>query len=142
MGDHADVVMTEDACEARAEGASGTCFSVVYAPEGEMGWAGVSFQYPLNNWGTEPGLCIGEADKVVFKAKGAAGGELVTFGAAGEDGSVETLTTEWTDYEVSVPSGYAESGESGGVASGFTWTAASAQGDITFYVDDIRWVAD
>ncbi len=45
------------------------------------GWAGVAWQDPANDWGDKPGgLDLGEARALTFLARGAAGGEQVTFG--------------------------------------------------------------
>jgi hypothetical protein len=150
--------------------AMGACHTVIYTitPDGGLpetgggtgaGWAGVVWQYPANNWGSGPGYLIpAGATTVSFWAKGATGTEVVAFGAGGigyggiptsaapcEDtvnGSLDktTLSTTWTHYNIPIPNAvYA-----GGVISGFSWTAGSADqptgtAEVTFYIDDIEW---
>ncbi len=142
-------------CPDRAPSAGGSCYVITWKSTGPS-WAGVYWQYPANNWGSEPGLPIAAgAKQVTFYAKGAVGGESVSFGAGGlgtnpapgmfgdtvkATTGAETLTTEWQQFTMSV-SGMTYSG---GVLGGFVWTAASSNdggtnGDITFYVDDVQW---
>lgn len=131
--------------------AVGSCHAVTYAPpaSGGMGWAGVYWQYPANNWGAKAGYPIpAGAKKVTFSAKGAKGGEKVTFlaggivnaGAAYTDSikamTTVTLTADWAPYSIDL------SGQSyTQVLGGFGWTmaAADAAASGTFYVDDIQW---
>lgn len=143
MGDHGDITQTADDCPDRPDEAAGACYTVEYAAEGGNGWAGVVWQYPQDNWGALPGLCVEGATKVVFQAKGAAGGEAVGFGAAGGQTAGDLiLTDEWASYEITLPPNYNESGENGGVVAGFSWSAGAAGGPLTFYIDDIRWVGE
>jgi len=131
--------------------AVGACHSVVYAPpaSGGMGWAGVYWQYPANNWGTKAGYSIpAGATKVAFQAKGAKGGEKVTFIAGGIMGATNmfndslkvsldvVLAADWTAYSLDIGGqSYAQ------VLGGFGWTmkASDAAASGTFYVDDIQW---
>jgi hypothetical protein len=132
-----------------------------------LGFASVEYQSlsPSNNYsanyGTESGIIIPPgATMLSFYAKGAVGGEVVGFGLGQIKGALcndaiivapqnETLTTTWTQYTVAFPAGatYAT-----GQIIGFAWTAVAptvgdAGGDsaapapITFFVDDIEWVA-
>jgi hypothetical protein len=159
-------------------GAIGSCHPVTYTPvtPGTMlgngtsaqGWAGVVWQFPANNWGAMPGYAIpAGATKVTFYAKGAAGGEVIAFNAAGFGvGNIpsasdpcsdtiagtlpkQTLTTTWTQY--TIPLQYpnpAVMSYSGGVLNGFTFVLATGDqvgggGDggppVKFFVDDIQW---
>jgi len=131
--------------------ASGSCHVVVYAPpaSGGMGWGGVYWQYPANNWGMKPGYAIpAGAKKVTFQAKGAKGGEKVTFLAGGiidagkpytdsvKATAMVVLTADWAPYTIDL------SGQSyTQVLGGFGWTMAAtdAAASGTFYVDDIQW---
>jgi hypothetical protein len=141
----------------------GVCHKFTYdwAPDASattpVGWAGVEWQYPVNNWGTQVGYGIpAGATKVTFYAKGAVGGEVVTFAAGGGStacsslccdtaggSTMETLTTTWTQYSFPITGTY-----TGGVIAGFVWTAAAssqiggeagAATSMTIYIDDIEW---
>jgi hypothetical protein len=136
--------------------AKGNCHTSTYTPKaadaGAQGFAGVYWQDNFN-WGTQGGYAIpAGATKVVFHARGANGGEKVTF-LAGYTGAasaatpctdtirgstmVQTLTTTWTAYAMTLSGGYAN-----GVLGAFGWVAAAPAGStalITFYVDDIQY---
>jgi len=137
---------------ARASTSSvGSCHSVTYAPPGSggNGWAGVYWQYPSNNWGTKAGYAIpAGAKKVTFKARGAVGGEKVTFLAGGiinagspytdslKATATVTLTKDWAPYSLDLSGQtYAQ------VLGGFGWTMAAtdAASSGSFFVDDIAW---
>lgn len=131
--------------------AAGSCHQVTYTPpaSGGMGWGGVFWQYPANNWGTKPGFAVpAGAKKVAFQARGAKGGEKVTFLAGGIQGAgnpytdsvkatvTVTLTNAWAPYQIDL------SGQSySQVLGGFGWTmvATDASASGAFFVDDIEW---
>jgi hypothetical protein len=145
--------------------AVGNCHTVIYTPLAPgtpiesppgataQGWAGVLWQYPANNWGTQSGYAIpAGAMKVTFMAKGAAGGEKVIFSVGGINGAAVpcddplsasasvVLTTTWSQYSIALTTTYAPA-----VVTGFAFALAN-QGDagstgpqVTFYVDDIQW---
>jgi hypothetical protein len=127
----------------------GTCHTVTYSPLAPntpigyppgataMGWAGVAWQYPLNNWGASVGYAIpAGATKVAFYAKGAAGGETISFWAgviapgatlcndpfmAGTNPATKiTLTTTWTQYTMPIVGTYGT-----GVITGFGYSLAN-----------------
>lgn len=131
--------------------AAGSCHTVAYVPPAAngMGWAGVYWQYPANNWGTKPGYAIPSgAKKVTFQAKGQKGGEKVTFLAGGIIGAgnpytdslkatvTVTLTADWQPYSLDL-SGQSYSQVLGGF--GWTMTAGDAGASGGFSVDDIQW---
>ncbi len=131
--------------------AVGQCHQVTYTPPdaGGKGWAGVYWQYPANNWGTKAGYTIPPgANKVSFWAKGAAGGEQVSFLAGGIAGASSafqdtvksqvktTLTTDWVQYSIDI-SGQSYTQVIGGF--GWTMTAASAGTSGQFFIDGIEW---
>ncbi|MCU1283297.1 MAG: Glutamate synthase large chain [bacterium] len=131
--------------------ASGSCHSVVYAPptSGGMGWGGVYWQYPANNWGTKAGYGVpAGAKKVTFQAKGLKGGEKVTFLAGGiisagnpytdsvKATTTVTLTAAWAPYTIDL-SGQSYTQVLGGF--GWTMTATDAGASGGFFVDDIQW---
>ena len=131
--------------------ASGSCHVITYAPpaSGGMGWGGVYWQYPANNWGMKAGFAMpAGAKKVSFQAKGKMGGEKVTFLAGGIMGAgmnytdsvkstvTVTLTSSWAPYTIDL------SGQSySAVLGGFGWTMAATDAGASggFFVDDIQW---
>lgn len=140
----------------RETGAGGDCFTATWAPTvGDAGsaWAGVYWQSPANNWGAKPGKPIAAgAQKVSFYAAGAVGGETIQLCAGGINAAgatatlpysdsftvkqpAITLTTSWTQYEISLQgTSYTT------VLGGFCWVASTtASESVTFYIDDIQW---
>lgn len=130
---------------------AGTCHEVTYTPplSGGKGWGGVYWQYPHDNWGMHPGYAIAAgATKVTFFAKGALGGEQVTFLAGGiaspgnpyqdtvKSQVTATLTADWVGYAIAV-TGQSYTQVLG--AFGWTMTATAAAGGSHFFVDGIRW---
>ena len=110
-----------------------------------QGWAGVAWHAPSGNWdGSEPGVRIPTgAVAVEFLAWGEDGGERVSFYAgnaeAGESsGALENqrLRQEPRRYRIELAAG-----ESEDITSAFSWVAG-ADGEMTFYIRDIRWVAE
>ncbi len=157
MGDGTDVVMTPakptDSSDCSGQRSSlsarGSCHQIVYTPKGPTKWAGVFWQSPPNNWGEEPGFPIPPgATEVTFQAKGARGGEKVTFQVGGiadstkphqdqlKVSTVVTLTASWAPYTIVLASQ-----SYGQVLGGFCWSmaAADAGATATFFVDDIQW---
>jgi len=129
--------------------ALGNCHEVIYTPAapGAMvgsppgppkGYAGVAWQHPANNWGTQPGYAIPKgATKVTFYAKGAVGGEKVLFFVGGtgygatptaaapcadpvSSSMTATLTTTWAQYTIPILSTYAPA-----VLTGFGFSLAN-----------------
>jgi hypothetical protein len=128
----------------------GTCHTVIYSPLAAgtpigypvgataMGWAGVAWQYPLNNWGGSVGYAIpAGATKLAFYAKGAVGGETVSFwaGVVAPGGTAVcsdpfmsgtnpqtkiTLTNTWAQYTMPIIGTYAT-----GVITGFGYSLAN-----------------
>jgi hypothetical protein len=139
------------ACPDRPADAAGDCYEVSYTP-GARRFAGVNWQYPHNNWGFHPGRQIAAgATRITFSARGAAGGEVVSF-SAGQTGTANpfndafslgaqkaTLGTDWTTITVPLR------GESYGGAAGLigafvvSMTAPADDHAIRFYLTDLRW---
>jgi hypothetical protein len=135
-------------------GALGNCHSATYAPvatsAGGVGWGGVYWQYPVNNWGTMLGFAVPSgATSVAFWAKGAAGGEEVTFlvGGISAPGNpyqdtvsaklAVALTATWAQYKIDL-SGKTYST----VIGGFGWQMSAmnlTSPPAKFFVDDIEW---
>lgn len=115
--------------------------------EAERGWGGVVWQNPAADWGDRGGgYDLTGAKKLTFFARGAKGGETVTFqfGLIPKDkkfcdtgnGSTDkvSLGAEWQKYEIDV-----SAQDLSRIKTGFVWTLAASGQPITFYLDDIRW---
>jgi hypothetical protein len=140
MGDGAANGIVDASCEMRGPLEMGACHTFTWTP-GMLGWAGVFWQYPDGNWGSETGLAMPQgAHSVRFTAWGQVGGEIIEFGTgmADQDGFGVTrtieLTTEPTAYALDL-----SNIEYGEVVGGFVWTAAGADSPVTFHVDGIHW---
>jgi hypothetical protein len=128
-----------------ADAGTEKCWTWTYAPGGVSAWAGVDWQYPVNNWGTTPGLAIpAGATAVTFYAWGATGTEIVSFnvgyGATSTDvfgASLQNqhLTTTPTKYSIPLTG---DNYVCNSARMGFGWTAGGATSE-TFYIDSITW---
>lgn len=117
---------------------------------GPKGWAGIYWQNKADNWGDLPGdnYSTRKFTKIVFWARGGAGGEVVEFKAgdvnspgkkyhdsfSGTTGRV-TLTADWQQYEIEL-----QGCDLSSVIGGFCWVAAAEYNKtdrIVFYLDDI-----
>lgn len=118
-------------------------------------WAGVYWQFPLNNWGDYPGYELVGAARLTFWARGQNGGEKAVFKCGGSGGlnkpykdsfgpipkAVE-LTKEWRKYSIDLVGK-----DTSSLIGGFCWTvsllAAMSSTDFiqnqswTIYLDDI-----
>jgi hypothetical protein len=160
MGDGATPgAVVAGACTMRAPGNIGNCSKFTYTPIAAslMGWGGVYWQAPANNWGMMPGKHIeAGATKVTFYAAGAKGGEVVSFVVGGigmgadpyQDPSKkelvnQVLTTTMTQYTIDL-TGFTYVS----IIGGFGWTIAATQVDagaydptpVSIYIDGIQWV--
>ena len=143
MGDHAAIKMDNRSVDNPRQGE--TCTRVAFTkPDG---WGGVVWQHPHNDWGDAPGgYDLTGATKLTFWARGAEGGEKVTFGfglidrnkpfydtAKGDTGAL-TLTPTWKQYEIDLGSRDLKR-----IKSGFYWTLGGQGKPITFFLDDVRY---
>jgi hypothetical protein len=137
---------------ARAPNATGHCHKFTYTPQamtsGGVGWGGVYWQYPVNNWGATPGKRIAAgATRVTFSAAGAAGGETVKFLVGGMTGTsysdtlnistTITLTNTMMPYIVDLTGQTYDA-----VLGGFGWVIEAPIGSlspIAFTIDSITW---
>ncbi len=112
----------------------------------DKGWGGVVWQNPEGDWGDKGGgYDLTGAKKITFWARGAQGGEVVSFkfGIIPKDkkfsdtakGALENvkLGSEWQQYEIPV------NGDLTRIKTGFIWTLAAASQPTVFFLDDIRW---
>jgi len=145
MGDIADVKLAGAYKGTHQEGFP--CMKVTYMAEGHMGWSGVSWQNPANNWGEfDGGYNLTKAKKLSFWAKGDKGGEIVEFKLGGTAATYPdsenltsgpiTLTNTWTQYVLDLSKAdlfYISSG------FGFTLKQDSNPKGAVFYIDDVKY---
>lgn len=110
-----------------------------------VGWAGVCWQNPPNNWGTmDGGFNLSKFTKLNFWARGENGGEIIQFGMGGILGKYQdstrtdpmkiSLTKEWKQYTIDLKGKNLKH-----IICGFMWIADKAENPkgCTFYLDDI-----
>ena len=126
-----------------------------YAPDrGTKGWAGCVYQSPADNWGEKAGRDLSEHEfqYVTFFAKGARGGEYVTFSSGGgtpadakypasfqREGPTVKLTSEWKLYSLRLaPKG--KRPDLSNVPSAFTFTlsVSSNPSGATFSLAELQ----
>jgi hypothetical protein len=132
------------ACNARVAGSVGICSTWTFTPNAAAAaWAGVSWTTMWDANTTHAPVCLAAgATKITFQARGAQGGEVVTFSGAGAAEVPFTLTNAWKEYSISL-AGVQYNTFAAGVTSGFFWKVAPptpAGAPVTFFVDDIQFV--
>ncbi len=146
LGDRADIKINLGWTAAPHTG--NTCIKISYnAVESEnVGWAGIYWQQPINNWGDrEGGYDLSGMTKLTFWAKGEKGGEVISEfkmgGISGEFGDSDfrrigpvTLTKEWRQYTIGLANANLKN-----VIGGFCFTAFKNDNREGFviYLDDI-----
>ena len=149
MGDYGDIRF-DDHWQPKDSKDAKTVIRITYSAQAKQnnGWTGIYWQNPANNWGSRPGgYNLNGAKKIVFKAKGEKGGEIVEeFKVGGISGDYAdsgsssigpiTLGKTWKEYEISL-----EGQELSSITGGFCWTITrdSNPDGATFYLDDIRY---
>ncbi len=155
MGDYGDLGLDDQSMEGPFSGA--TCIKITYSAKRTQGkgWAGIYWQSPPNNWGNRKGgFDLTGFNKLVFRAKGAKGGEIITkvkVGGIGigaevaypdssekETGPIQ-LTSEWQEYSVNL-AGLDLSYISGGFC--IILTADHNPQGAVIYLDDIYFTFD
>lgn len=122
-----------------------TCLKVEYTANNN--WGGVVWQSPANDWGDQPGgFNLTGAKKLTFWARGAKGGESVTFicGLIGKDKKYpdsanakldkQQLTADWKQYTIDL-----NGQDLSQIKSGFCWVLGADGQPVTFYLDDIKF---
>ncbi|MBR1870812.1 MAG: hypothetical protein IJ802_03200, partial [Kiritimatiellae bacterium] len=124
-----------------------TCIKIDYLDH--IGWAGIFWQDPANDWGEKAGgRNLSNAATLVFRARGAHGGEKVTFFMGGlkdkpfsdtASAKLENviLKKEWTRYRIPL-----DGLDLSTIKTGFGFTIANDGDPFTFYLDDITYVAE
>ncbi len=125
-----------------------TCIRIKWSP-GAEGWAGIYWQYPVNNRGDYPGYNISGAKRLEFWARGEKGCEKAEFKVGGikrpgkpyyDSLDVSTgvihLTKEWKKYIINL-----EGANLSMVIGGFRWLTNKNQNPegCTIYLDDISF---
>ena len=145
MGDVSDLRVMGGYTNTHQEGVA--CLKVNYGAGGEMGWAGMVWQNPANNWGEiDGGYNLSAAKRLTFWARGEKGGEVVEFKLGGmasahpDSDSVSTgdvvLKPEWTEYSLNLSAAnlaYISCG------FGFVLKQEANPAGCTFYLDDVRY---
>jgi hypothetical protein len=152
MGDYGDIKLNDQSTDNPYSGT--TCIQFVYTAKKTQGqgWAGIYWLNPANNWGDKKGgFDLTGMTKLVFYARGAKGGEIVTVKAGGngkgknypdstdaELGPVE-LTDAWKQYTINL-AGKDLTYISGGLV--LVSTADLNPDGATVYLDDIKYEVD
>ena len=147
-----DCLNVDDAWQADTQSGSSAIrivYDIACSRNGKK-WAGVYWQNPPNNWGSQKGgYDLRGATKLVFWARGENGGERIEEFRVGGMGAKEiypdsamailahvTLTREWKEYTIDL-SGKDLSYISGGFA--FSTNVDVNQDPCVFYLDEIRF---
>lgn len=147
MGNITAIRMTLDSTDQPHSGKH--CLRIDYQAADQ--WAGVLWQSPPNDWeGTQPGgLNLTGAKELEFWARGASGGEIVDFMFGVLDGNqpyrdtakgelkAVRLTTQW--QRLSIP---LDGLDLSRIKTGFGWSLAGQGKPVTFYLDNIRYIAN
>ena len=144
MGTISTISMDDAAAGAHSGDA---CVKLTFLPVGDV-WAGIYWQYPVNNWGDYPGYALTGASRLVFWARGEHGGEQAEFkvGGVSDPGKpyrdsfgplssgVLTLGAKWTRYKIPLAGRDLTS-----LLGGFCWVTNTPQNPngATIFVDDI-----
>lgn len=149
MGDTGDIKI--DAKSLYKPHSGSDAIKIEYSGKGsnKMGWAGIYWLYPDNNWGTSAdGRNLKEYSHVTFWARGAQGGEKAEFKVGGITGTysdsvseavstgVITLSDEWKQYTIDLTGK-----DLSHVIGGFCWVTTTKQNPngCTIYLDDMTY---
>jgi len=127
-----------------------TCIEISFTPGKYRDWAGIYWQYPLNNWGEYPGYSISENAMLSFYARGAEGGEKAEFKVGGirneektysdSFGAISTgvveLTSNWEQHTIML-----DAEDLSMIIGGFCWVTDGLDNPegCTIYVDEVQF---
>ena len=145
MGDVSDLKLAGSYKNLHQEGYP--CLKIMFMAEGHMGWAGVSWQNPANNWGEyDGGYNLSKAKRLTFWLKGDKGGEIVEAKLGGTAANYPdsenltsgpiTLANVWTQYSLDLTDA-----DLFYISAGFGLAVkqdANPKGAI-FYLDDVKY---
>lgn len=156
MGDYGDLKFNDQETKNPASGT--TCIKITYTAKRTQGagWAGIYWQSSENDWGTKgKGYDLTGFNKLVFKAKGAVGGEVIAKVKVGgiiktlsgekvafpdtlevEYNSPIKLTNEWQEYSLNLVDN-----DLSYVNGGFciVFNADQVEAEQTIYLDNIYY---
>ena len=126
-----------------------TCLKVSYGAADN--WGGVLWQSPPEDWeGTRPGgFDLTGAAALEFAVRGASGGEVVSFvlGVIENDNPYSDsskselkdvrLTDQWQQMRIPL-----KGKDLSRIKTGFGWSLAGQGKPVTFYLDDVRYIAE
>ncbi|KPK97001.1 MAG: hypothetical protein AMJ95_11445 [Omnitrophica WOR_2 bacterium SM23_72] len=148
MGDYGDIKYDQASKENPYLGDS--CIKIIYNGKAAQGarWAGIYWQNPANNWGTQDGgFNLSKATKFTFWARGQKGGERIeefkVGGIMGEYSDSDSATIgpvilnkTWTQYTIDL-----KGKDMSYISGGFCWATNidnNPEG-ATFYLDEMRY---
>jgi len=124
-----------------------TCIRIDYLDH--IGWAGIFWQDPANDWGDKPGgRNLTGATTLTFRARGLCGGEKASFFIGGlkdkkfsDTAKAElkdvVMKKEWTRYRIPL-----DGLDLSTIKTGFGFTVANDGNPFTFFLDDIKFVKE
>ena len=138
-------ISADFACPERDENLESICHHFSYTP-GDLGWGGVWWQAPANNWGDEPGASIpAGATSISFRAWGANGGERLRFGS-GYGGGKDEYAVELAEISLSTTPQVYTIDLAGvpysDIAGGFFWVTNESDNNLEFYIDELIMESD
>ncbi|MBD3246838.1 MAG: hypothetical protein GF333_07530 [Candidatus Omnitrophica bacterium] len=159
MGDYGDLQFNDQSQKDPFSGV--TAMEITYTAKKSQGqgWAGIYWQSSQNNWGqVDSGFDLSEFNKLVFRAKGEAGGEVISVVKVGgitrnastgepvafpDSANVEygpvRLTNDWQEYSINL-AGKDLSYINGGLA--LIFNSNHTDGSQTIYLDDVHYTYD
>ncbi|HEV7298346.1 MAG TPA: hypothetical protein VGN72_03205 [Tepidisphaeraceae bacterium] len=143
MGDGASVAMDDkDSANPHSGNTSMKCEF-----KSPSGFGGIVAQSPINDWGdVDGGVDLTGAKKLTFWARGAEGGEVVSFGfgyigkdkpfhdTANAELKDQQLEKDWKQYAIDL-----EGKDLTRIKTGFGWVVAGQGKPVIFFLDDIRY---
>jgi exo-beta-1,3-glucanase (GH17 family) len=153
MGDVDDISLFQ--CDRTDPHAGEMAIRVSFSPTGTLGWGGVYWQHPQDNWGDLPGgHDLTAASRLTFWVRGERGGEVVEFLVGGigdrDDPYRDTiqparstgaivLADTWQQVEINLAAEDLDR-----VIGGFAWIASRCHNSepMTFYLDDVVFDLD
>ncbi|OGX40938.1 MAG: hypothetical protein A2984_01910 [Omnitrophica WOR_2 bacterium RIFCSPLOWO2_01_FULL_41_12] len=155
MGDYGDIKLNDSSMDNPHSGTTSMQFVFSGKKSQGKGWAGVYWQNPAQNWGSKKGgFDLTGMTKLTFFGRGAKGDEVIQkfkVGGIGiepkatypdsaeiEMGPIE-LTDTWKEYSINLAGK-----DLSYINGGFCWVTTSDLNPegATFYLDDIKFVAD
>ncbi|MBU1112680.1 MAG: hypothetical protein KKH93_02235 [Candidatus Omnitrophica bacterium] len=159
MGDYGDLRMNDQATDEFVSGATSIKLTYTAKKTQGQGWAGIYWQSAQNNWGAkDTGVDLSKYNKLVLKAKGENGGEVITKMKVGgitknvatgeavafpdsldvESGPIR-LTKDWQEYYINLVDQDLSS-VNGGFAVIFN--VDHAAGEQAIYLDEVYFTYD